>query len=66
MKELTDRIADEAESQRAVTKKISYNIEAIGGVAEQTAIGGQNIIEANNTLVALSRKLESMVGQFKF
>jgi methyl-accepting chemotaxis protein len=57
MKELTDRIA--------VTEKISNNTATIGGVAEQTAIGGQNIIEANSTLVVLSRKLESMVGQFK-
>jgi len=65
MKTLNERISREAEEQSVITKKISSNTAAIGGVAEQTAIGGQNIIEANETLVGLSRSLEGMVGKFK-
>jgi len=62
---LNEQIASAAEEQRAVTKEINSNTNAINSVTEQTAESVQSSAQSNESLVVLSKQLGGIVGVFK-
>ena len=60
-----EQVAAASEQQSSTAEQISHNIEAINSVANETALGVQEIAQSINGLNALSERLRNIVAQFR-
>ena len=62
--DMNHQIATASEEQSAVAEEVSQNIVNINSVAESTAQGANNSVEATNNMVIEMNRLDSLVTQF--
>jgi methyl-accepting chemotaxis protein len=59
------QVAAASEEQSATAEQVSTNVEAINNVANESAVGVQQIASASEDLNRLTEKLSQLVDQFK-
>jgi len=60
-----NQVAAASEEQSATAEQVSTNIEAINNVANESAVGIQQIASASEDLNLLTEKLQMLIGKFK-
>ncbi len=60
-----EQVAAASEQQSSTAEQISHNIEAISSVANETALGVQEIAQSINGLNSLNERLRNIVAQFR-
>lgn len=63
--DMSTHIASSAEEQSAVTNEMHENITTISSLADQTAQGSNESLDASQQLAKLAAELKQMVSQFK-
>ncbi|MFT5521406.1 MAG: methyl-accepting chemotaxis protein [Enterobacterales bacterium] len=63
--DMSTHIATAAEEQASVTEEVHKNVNAIAGIADQTAVGAEKTMDSSVEVAALSEKLKDSVGHFK-
>ena len=63
--EMSSQIATAAEEQRAVSEEIHRNIVHINEMAEQTATGTRETVEASHNLAHMAAELQRMAAHFR-
>jgi methyl-accepting chemotaxis protein len=64
--DLVTQVATASEEQSATAEQISRSIEGINNVAQETAIGVEQIAKASEDLNRLTENLQQLVFQFRF
>jgi len=64
--DMSTHIASAAEEQSAVTQEMHQNVEAISKVADETAMGAKENLQASQELARLAEHLQQLVMRFKF
>ena len=60
-----NQVAAASEEQSATAEQVSTNIEAINNVANESAVGVQQIASASEDLNLLTEKLQTLISKFK-
>lgn len=62
---MNNQIATAAEEQTSVTAEISHNVEKVTAIAEGSAQGAEQLLEASQDLQNIEHKLAGIIAQFK-
>jgi len=64
--DMSTHIASAAEEQSTVTQEMHQNVEAISKVADETAMGAKENLQASQELARLAEHLQQLVMRFRF